>query len=73
MLGQPEDPGTGVARLRLRRDGAQFDVAEPQGRQAPPALAVLVVPRGQTDPVGEGQSEGLDRLDVAGPVPGGQG
>ena len=55
-----EHAGLLVARLGLRGDRADFDVAEAEGRRAAPADAVLVEPGGETDVVRELQAEGFD-------------
>ncbi len=64
LLDQPEDPRLRVARLRFRRHGADFDMAETETREPTPPLAVLVVAGSQPDPVGKSQPEGLDRFGI---------
>ena len=55
-FGQAEQARLGVAGLRARRDGADFDEAEAERGQRVDVVAVLVQPGGQADRVGEGQS-----------------
>src|SRR3546814_8130107 len=50
------------ARLRTRRDRADFDKAEAEPRPCVEALAVLVEPGGQTDAIGEAQTKQFDRV-----------
>ena len=61
-LRQAEHARLGVARLRLRRDGADLDEAEAHGAQAIDAARVLVQPGGQADAVRKRQAGQLDRV-----------
>ena len=59
VLREPEDAGTGIARLRTRRHGADLDESEAEGRQFAERLAVAVETCGQPDGVGEFDAEDL--------------
>ena len=52
-LGQPEEARLRVAGLRARRDGAAFDEAEAERREAVDVRGVLVEAGGEADPVRE--------------------
>ena len=58
---QAEKARLGVAWLWPRRHRADFDMAETQRRQPLDALAVLVEPGGQADPIGEFQAHDAHR------------
>jgi len=51
-----------VARLRRRRDRAQFQMAEAELAERVDVVAVLVEPRSQSDPVRERQTHQLERI-----------
>ena len=60
-LRQAEQPRLGVARLRARRDGADFDETEAQLGKAVDGRAILVQAGGQADRVGEVQAHDRNR------------
>ena len=61
-LRQAEHARLGVAGLRFRRDGADFDKTETHGGQAIDATRVFVQSGGQAHAVGEAQPGQLDRV-----------
>ena len=68
-LGQAKHARLGVARLRLGRDGTDFDKAKSHGSQAVDAAGVFIQASGQADAVGKGKAGQRDRVtDAAGAV-----
>ena len=61
-VGVAEDAGAFIAGLGVLGDRPDLDMAEAEGRRAPPAQAVLVKARRQPDVVGKLQAKGLDGL-----------
>ncbi len=60
-LGQPEQAGLRIARLRARCDGAAFDEAEAERRESVDVRGVLVEAGGESDPVGKVEPHRGDR------------
>src|SRR3954471_13570646 len=54
---QPKQPWARIARLRARRDRADFDKAKAERQKVVRCEAVLVEPGGKPDRIGEFQSE----------------
>jgi len=64
-FGVAEKSGTGIARLSLGRDRAYLNMSKAEGGESPWKLATLVHSCGQTDSVGEFQSEEAHRLGLS--------
>ena len=56
LFGNAKEPRFGVALLRTRGDGADFDKAKAHGGEYIDVLAIFVQSGSQTDAVGEGQA-----------------
>ena len=52
----------GIARLRLRRNGADFNVTETQAAECTHTFAVFIHPRSQPDDIWESQSHHFNRI-----------